>query len=385
MNRQKKKQKKAKKRQQDNKAKTRQTRERRKYKDAFPDIVLRNANKARPEFVKAVNKAIQQGGLNDKSVFSEEQIGLLKLIKDHGRMAIGKWLSLLEEDEELDTNREIGKLFAGIGRSIFKNVPDDIIEEYGLINDVTFVPDDKIILAMFSGLESITLEENLVYYSSHKPAVKIDDKEYQIVWTSSAVKELRSLIPEKHDFDQNSMLFSFLIQCINYELESWDGCGDLITFWDTCSPNYKSGTYVLLLWDGPLVDDFYYYYRVGHCKYSIVGDYVRIEKFLRPGIPGTPEYKLLEDSEYKDEETKKTVISKSLANDCLFGQDDVQLKKIFHTHDIPQMRGSARAYKARSFNMPDIPHVDSLIKKKMLEMRINEKVEKSKKVNQKTT
>jgi hypothetical protein len=128
--------------------------------------------------------------------------------------------------------------------------------------------------------------------------------------------------------------FAFLDRCAHFERADLSDGQAAFTFYDICVKGFFHDLYVRNVLGENVVNDGFYYYRVGYCPFTVEDGFAAARTLLLPGHQPTPESKLVWNSDLPSE--VKRSASRWDAN-TLYTTVDFRLLKHFHDTGVPQV------------------------------------------------
>jgi hypothetical protein len=326
-----------------------------------------NGNSTSEDFVRDATRILKGLKLSDRSVFTEPQARFFLSMKkggfdfavDNAVLADHKYLSSQffgDFDYEFNNRVKVKNISNGknetvrvafhflISDILFKELAkQNLLEKYIPYNSVYITPEDNQFFVSFKGMFSQKIVNyGTIYYPSHKPTLEINGKKLIIGLTTHAIHRISErCVYDWRTYGGAGDVFTFFNNCENFELikdEKRNRDQYYFSIYEKCTKGFFSENYPKMILDR-IDSTKVYYYRIGYCPIAVNGNFACGKTMLPPGMRGTPEDKLLKESNLSREEKSK--IYKSAENAFLFSNlvssHDFTGLKWFHDNGVPQV------------------------------------------------
>lgn len=306
--------------------------ERRRYAESFPEFRF-VTNNAPTEFVELIRRAVNKINFRDPSQFQAWEKSFFKRAKQTPQEAL---TALIEAKDQRDPAAL--HLIAVVGELVFSLIPREQLLQWIPFHDVQFIPTGRTFTVHFRSLEQQKSDGGTIYFSRHKPSLKIGSDEQFIGWSRHAIERTCERLSAKWDtYLGMGNLFAFFDQCCRFDLVTLHDGQLAFTFYDKCVAGFSKRQFVpevLGTDDGRSG----YYFRVGYCPAVIEGDFIKAMTLLVPGYRGTPEYgAILQSKLSRDEKEEMKERTSELTMAHLQKTNDFSLIKWFHENSVPQV------------------------------------------------
>jgi hypothetical protein len=292
------------------------------------------------KFVSEVINCLHSIRLNNRELFSKDEENVFKLMKEIGVHEVAR--KLVKYDNTREKYYDQFLLFK-MGDTVFEQLKNkNILLNYIPYSHVNIMPIDKEFLVIFRALLKHKSKFGTVYYSSLKPTIKIDNKEYIVAFSRHAIER----ICERSIFDWKTFLgandaFLYLERCIKYDLIEESGGYDkkyFITFYEPCSPESGNMVYVNKVLNEIEINTDYCF-RIGYCPIQINDNFACAITLLTPGMKGTPEDLLIKNSDlsYEDKIRIRNNVQDMISKKIWDEKQNFEAIKWFHQNGIPQV------------------------------------------------
>jgi len=315
-----------------------------KRKRDFPIFIFKdyNENVVSEQFVSDVKDILKKIKFTDRSMFIKNEEIFYKLMKEYGfQDAFDSVVSNIPDEQ-----KQIVKinLLLSIGHLVFKELEKKgVLENYIPYNDVSIIPSKTDFIVQFNGMYWKQTQWGRIYYSHIQPKVEIDGKEWIVAFTRHAIERICDRCTANwKTYAGAGDAFAFISNCSQFyscKSSHFNKEQDYITFFDMCSEGFTSHQYLTEVLND-YEPDKNYFYRVGYCPVGFSGKFVSAITMLTPGMRGTPEHKLLENSNLSNKKKNRfrDLVDISM-NKLEFrnSKDHFEAVKWFHTNGIPQV------------------------------------------------
>jgi hypothetical protein len=298
-------------------------------KDIIPD-----------KFVDEVINCLHSIRLNDREIFSDAEEKIFKLMKEIGVHEVSRELVKYDNTREKLYNKF---LIFKLGDTVFEQLKKkNILLHYIPYTHVNITPIDKEFLVIFRALLKHKSKFGTVYYSSLRPTIKIDNKEYIVAFSRHAIERIceRAILDWKTYHGANDA-FLYLERCIKYDFIEDSGGYDkkyFITFYEPCSPESGNMVYVNKVLNKIEINTDYCL-RIGYCPIQINDSFACAITLLTPGMKGTPEDLLMKNSNisYDDKIRMRNNVQDMISKTIWKEKQNFEAIKWFHQNGIPQV------------------------------------------------
>lgn len=288
-------------------------------------------------FKQAVNGILSKLRLNDRNLFTDEQIKFFTSIRRLGFNAVIK-------DNIMDHhNSEIGALQKRIGDIVFERLNNqlDMVTPYC---DVSIMLQRDVCYKLDALREDKT-KGGIVYYSRKFPTVTSDGIKLIVGFSRHAIDQLcKRVVHDMMSYYGAGDAFAYVSNCIYYELLDVYPNGlkrPVIAIYNICLKGAFEGLYVRQVLGQEHFQGRKFYHRLGYCPVDITDNgYAKAITFLTPGMRGTPEFELISTSDISTSQKRqlnRLVAESGTTKGELIANQNFTALKWFHEHGIPQV------------------------------------------------
>ncbi len=311
----------------------------RNYRQNFPSFILRNETEADPGFVKLVRRAVSQIDFRDSQLFTPAETEIFKSMGRNGVAFTKTFLNSLEPYPEINL-----RFCLKVGRVLFAKIPTEEIAKYIPYNDVSALFDGRDIVLHFRGLHKKRSPNGTIYFSKHRPTIRIDGQEVIVGFSRHAIERIcERIVPRWRTYAGLADAFAFFEQCLKFEAVNLYRGHLAFTFFG----QYPKGEAIVdQIMDQNCEDLKNLYLRIGYCPAVIEDGFVRAKTLLLPGFDGTPERTAIHSAGLQSPERKRLLDAAGRLdiNEIKLASDR-WLLKWFHEHGVPQViRSEERLY-----------------------------------------
>lgn len=292
------------------------------------------------QFVIEVTNCLQNIRLNDRDKFTKNGERIFKLVQEIGIK------SFLDDARKISIEQSAMHyeyIVFTIGAVIFQELKKkNILLEYIPFTHFNIVPKDDQFVVIFRSLLRHRTKYGNVYYSSLKPTIRIDNKEYIVSFSRHATQR----ICERAIFDWQTYSgvhdsFLLLERCVKFDIVDNIGSYNkkyFITFYEPCSTYAGNMFYVNeILQEKEINSNFCF--RIGYCPIGLNDNFACAITLLTPGMKGTPEDYLIKRANlsYENEKNIRNNVQDMISKNIWIHKKNLEAVKWFHQNGIPQV------------------------------------------------
>jgi hypothetical protein len=294
------------------------------------------------QFVVKIKKILGKIRFNDRSLFLKDDQDFFKMMKKYGFETLTQEVpNGFPYDESVMEVIRIRLSFL-VGEIVYRELAKmGLIESFVPYNDVRITPIGTDFIVGFNSLLWEKTSRGRIYYSPIRPKMEINGKQWTVAFTRHAIERICDrCVGLWKVYAGASDAFGLIYYCSLFHAcksPHFEKDQDFITFYAECRRGF---CYEYI--DGVLEDynlDKSYFYRVGYCPIGFSGNFASAITMLSPGMRGTPEYNLLENSDLstKTKRRFKKQIKTSINWIKFANSGNFEAIKWFHTNGIPQV------------------------------------------------
>jgi hypothetical protein len=308
-------------------------RERQCYAQNYPKFVF-HANGAPPVFVDLIRESLKEIDFRDSALFAPTETKCYKAMARQPEEVMPVLQRLL------DANDFSARAFATkLGTLAFARIPQEDLLRFIPYSDANISLAGPNIHVYFRSLRQESLPGGTIYYSRHRPTLKIDGQRKVVGFSRHAIEQIcKRLGPRWSTYLGLGDVFAIFDQCRYFE-SCYLHDGQLaFTFFDRCRRGFFSERYMREVLGDTMAPAQPSYFRLGYCPAVVEGDYLKAKTFLFPGYRNTPEYgTILRATLSHDEKRKLIELAEHLDMDQIQQMKDLGLIKLFHNGGVPQV------------------------------------------------
>lgn len=306
----------------------------------IPRFIYSIPNEANTEFIEVVKQTLESIDFEDTNLFKQAQIEFFRCHRRYGWDRACQ-LYQLKDDIRLTGLTELAftkfSLQCMVGHVLFKRLPDAILKKYVPYNDALVAPIGHGFHVLFRGLcmYSVPHEDELRYYSQHKPTITICGITLPVAFKQHVIDRVKDRIAgDVTRYSTMGDVFAFFDQCNYFEPCKIFNDQQAFTFYDECRDGFFTNKYVHEMVPSP-ESGKKYYFRIGYCPVKKENGFWVAKTLLPPGYRSTPEFDLILRSSRRKELTAKM---ENLSRNDMWKQRDLSLIKWFHDNGVSQVK-----------------------------------------------
>jgi hypothetical protein len=240
------------------------------------------------ELVSAVARVVRALRLNEPTAFPAPSRTFFRLLATAGEDEVTRQLAEIPDD---DVHTFLGKhdLVNCVGTTVFERLSDEMRKSYFPWNDVAVFPTGHEFRVRIRSLRRESINGQVLYYSPHKPTVRIGDMARIVAFTDHAIRRTcERIVPGWRTYFGQGDAYAFFSECVYFEPATlcpstrYPQTGSF-TFFATCATRYHhpgilnvNCEYAFRLLGYDVVFDAMqagrecYYRRVRTCDYAFV-------------------------------------------------------------------------------------------------------------------
>jgi hypothetical protein len=298
------------------------------------------ANEAEAGFVELVRRAAAEVDFRDATAFDPWLRELYRAIARRGW-----WYAWFHLDSTVRAAGPYGNLV----RQHFAMTLDDclyarILRADGLrylpMHELQTVPQNGRVLVNLRSLRRAKGAGGTVYYSSHRPKVRLGERDRVVAFSGHALVQAadRATYHWRRAVGGLTDAFALFEYCLQFEPWTQPDGDPGFVLWENCHGDHFSGYLARSVLGGAYSPGKEYRYRVGYCPAVVEGEFLKAKTLLFPGFRGTPEHKLLLRSPLpRAEKQSLREVAHGLDTLALREGKGLGLIRWFHEHGAPQI------------------------------------------------
>lgn len=340
----------------------------------YPDVIFNDAE-GTPEFVTLIKDAQKRVDLDDPAVCPSQYRTAYCHIREKGIASFRSALfgtGPLSSQPGSAADAWFHEFMMHYGTAVFSHIPLEVRRLFLPYNEVFMHFRENLLFFEFSSLLVAPGRKHPIYYSRHKPRVRLGPSSWPVGFHEHAIEQAAArLNPNYLEYHCSADVHAFFAHCVYFEevvLNSRSHPDQpAFSMFDTCNdPSFHSyHVYVddVFGLNGTAPDrtkgDFYF--RLGYFPVRFENGFATATTFLRPGYTGTPELHRLRDERHMPRDKKAFLLRESRQHkgrEVLLG-GRTEVIKWFHTNGCPQVVQFKHRVFDRSATLPDRPTVAS--------------------------
>jgi hypothetical protein len=310
----------------------------------YPNFIYHNYDQdvVSKRFAEEVKQILINIKFDDPTLFTPPQQKIFKLMKQIGFDATMDGIFNDFSDEQINLVHRMS-FFYIVGEIVFSKLKEIMnIAEFIPYNIVEINPQGFDFEIKFKGLHWKKSKWGRVYYSSLKPKLTINGKEYIVAFSRHSNERICDRCVGKWKVYAGATdAFAINNRNTKYELVKIlknDEPQYFITFYEMCLKGFSNYYYVTEILDN-YDPNKEYYYRVGYCPIGFSDNFVSAITLLTPGMKGTPEFEKMKESNLKSHKKShfQMLTDEPLKNKDMDDTSIFNVLKWYHQNGIPQV------------------------------------------------
>ena len=333
--------------------------------ELFPDVEIDAASFAcAPELLAPVRVAMDEIRTQHRTLLPLMQRRFYYHVRAKGFTAADE--ALRHAAQQTETPQAYIVCLITLGEFLYRQLPAGLIQPTRCLDVIhRFGNEDRKLAVRCRSLQVTETPNGPAYYSRRKPRLCFgtDERERLVAFSKHALERICERTAYNwRNYGAHGDAFAFLDNCVYFEDCTADRQEPSFVIYNSCVPHHASWDYVdqilpmtdrLRAEESQLVGSLdyidqvlrslepgrKYYYRVGYCPVSFHGDVAKAITLLVPGMKGTPERSLIEQSGFPAAEIArlKAQVESQLSMKDLVDGGDYTLVKWFHENGVPQV------------------------------------------------
>ena len=235
-------------------------------------------------------------------------------------------------------------VYLAFGKRLFQFTPEIQRREYMPYNDVYVDPGGHDFTLRFYTMLSEKGDDGKIYYSRFRPKVRFHGHDWVVAFSEHAIIKLcERFKPDYFEHESSNEVHSLIGRCRYYKPVTLLDGQPAFTIYDWCDMPGTLQREVYL--KGVLGEENYdpakgrLYHKVGYCGVACSGTFAKAISFWPPGFSMTPEYELIQRSNFGREERQKLVTEATrndILNEVIVNRNSYAVRW-FHDHELPQV------------------------------------------------